>query len=83
MEELVRHLVEPVVAHPDEVQIQVVEGDAVVRLELLVNAEDAELLEAERGKVLRSVRNILSAAAGRRKASLDLVAAFSEDDGEE
>ena len=46
-------------------------------------AEDAELLEAERGKVLRSVRNILSAAAGRRKASLDLVAEFSEDDGEE
>jgi len=83
MEDLVRHLVEPIVAHPDNVQIQVIEGDATVLLEMIVHDDDADMLEAERGKALRSVRNILSAAAGRRKASLDLVDSFSEDDGEE
>ncbi len=83
MEDLVRHLVEPIVAHPGEVQINTIEGDAVVVLEMIVHDDDAELLEAERGKVLRSVRNILSAAAGRRKASLDLVDSFSDDDEEE
>mgnify|MGYP000718261658 CR=1 FL=1 len=45
MEDLVRHLVEPIVAHPDDVQIQVVEGDAVVLLEMIVHDDDAEMLE--------------------------------------
>jgi uncharacterized protein len=83
MESLIRHLVEPIVAHPDDVSIQSVEGESVVMLELVVHPDDAEMLEADRGKALRSIRNILSAAAGRRKASLDLVDEFSDDLGEE
>ena len=83
MESLIRHLVEPIVAHPDEVKVQSVEGEAVILIELVVHPDDADMLEAERGKALRSVRNILSAAAGRRKASLDLVDEFSDDLGEE
>jgi len=73
MESLVRHLVEPIVANPDDVSVRVVEGDAVTLFELSVHPDDRELLEADRGKTLRSIRNILSAAAGRQKASLDLV----------
>jgi predicted RNA-binding protein YlqC (UPF0109 family) len=73
MESLVRHLVEPIVQHPDAVSVQAVEGDAVTLYELVVHDDDRELFEADRGKTLRSIRNILSAAAGRQKASLDLV----------
>jgi len=73
MEALVRHLVEPIVAHPDDVSVREVDGDAVTLFELVVHPADRELLEGDRGKTLRSLRNILSAAAGRRKASLDLV----------
>ena len=73
MEALVRHLVEPIVEHPDEVSVQAVEGDAVVMLELVVDPDDKDAVEGDKGRTLRAIRNILSAAAGRRKATLDLV----------
>lgn len=73
MEDLVRHLVEPIVAHPDAVDVRTVEGDAVTLYELTVHPDDHAVLDAERGKTLRSIRSILSAAAGRQKVSLDLV----------
>jgi predicted RNA-binding protein YlqC (UPF0109 family) len=73
METLVRHLVEPIVKHPGDVSLKVVEGESVILLELRVNPEDREVVEGDKGRTLRSIRNILSAAAGRRKATLDLV----------
>jgi len=73
MESLVRHLVEPIVAKPDEVSIQTVDGESVVMLELVVDPDDKDRLEGDKGRTLRAIRNILSAAAGRRKATLDLV----------
>ena len=73
MESLVRHLVEPIVKHRDAVSVQSVEGEAVVMLELVVHPDDRDVVDGERGKTLRAIRNILSAAAGRKKASLDLV----------
>lgn len=73
METLVRHIVEPIVAHPGDVSVQTVEGKAAIMLELVVNPEDRERVEGEKGKTLRAIRTILSAAAGRQKATLDLV----------
>lgn len=83
MEALVRHLVEPIVEHPDAVSVQTVEGDAVVLLELVVDPSDKERVEGDKGRTLRAIRNILSAAAGRRKATLDLVDEHGEYDDEE
>ncbi|MEZ4235996.1 MAG: KH domain-containing protein [Myxococcota bacterium] len=73
MEALVRHLVEPIVSHPDEVSLQTVEGEAVVLLELVVHPDDRDKVEGDKGRTLRAIRNVLSAAAGSRKATLDLV----------
>jgi predicted RNA-binding protein YlqC (UPF0109 family) len=73
MEALVRHLVLPIVKHPGEVSIRVVEGEAVITLELTVHPDDREAVDGERGRTLRSIRNILSAAAGSKKATLDLM----------
>lgn len=73
MEPLVRHLVEPIVSHPEDVSLQTVEGDAVVMLELVVHPDDRDRVDGEKGRTLRAIRNILSAAAGSRKATLDLV----------
>ena len=73
MEAIVRHLVEPIVAHPSDVSIQMVEGESVVMLELKVHPDDREIVEGDKGRTLRSIRSILSAAAGKRKATLDLV----------
>jgi predicted RNA-binding protein YlqC (UPF0109 family) len=73
MEPLVRHLVEPIVAHPGDVSIQTVEGEAVVMLELVVHPDDRDRVDGDKGRTLRAIRNVLSAAAGSRKATLDLV----------
>jgi predicted RNA-binding protein YlqC (UPF0109 family) len=86
MEALVRHLVEPIVTHPGSVSLQAVEGEAVVMLELVVHPEDRARVEGDKGRTLRAIRNILSAAAGSRKATLDLVeqhGARDSDDSEE
>jgi len=72
-EGLVRHIVESIVRHPNDVSVQAVEGESVVVLELVVNPEDRPIVEGDRGRTLRAIRNLLSAAAGGRKATLDLV----------
>lgn len=81
MEALVKHLVLPIVDHPDDVSLNTVEGEAVVTLELTVHPDDRDAVDGERGRTLRSIRNILSAAAGSKKATLDLVG--DDDDGVE
>jgi len=73
METLIRHLVTPIVSHPDDISLNTVDGESVVMIELKVHADDKTTVEGERGRTLRSIRNILSAAAGSKKASLDLV----------
>jgi predicted RNA-binding protein YlqC (UPF0109 family) len=83
MEDLVRHLVSPLVAHPDDISIQTVEGEATVMLELVVNADDHDRVEGEDGRTLRAIRTVLSAAAGKRKATLDLVEEHGALDAEE
>lgn len=83
MEDLVHHLVDPIVANPDDVSVQTVEGKSVVMLELVVNEDDRARVEGEDGRTLRAIRTVLSAAAGKKKASLDLVdehGALSEEE---
>jgi predicted RNA-binding protein YlqC (UPF0109 family) len=83
MEPLVRHLVESIVGNPGDVQVQTVEGEAVVMLELMVHPDDRAAVEGDRGRTLRAIRNLLSAAAGSRKATLELVEQFGvADQGE-
>ncbi len=83
MESLVRHLVEPLVDNPGAVSVQAVEGEAVVMLELVVDPADKVAVEGDKGRTLRAIRNVLSAAAGRRKATLDLVDEHGAHDQEE
>jgi predicted RNA-binding protein YlqC (UPF0109 family) len=76
MEALVRHLVVPIVRHKDAVDLKTVEGESVVMMELVVHPDDKERVDGDKGRTLRAIRNVLSAAAGSRKATLDLVDAF-------
>lgn len=78
MEDLVRHLVEPIVEHPEAVSIQKIEGEAAIMLELVVHPDDRDRIADDKNKTLRSIRTILSAAAGRQAATLDLVEAHGQ-----
>lgn len=83
MEELLNHLVKPIVAHPDSVKVQVVESDDVTILEFVVHEDDYARLKEGGGRTLRSIRNIISAAAGKNRASFDLVEEFGDYSKEE
>lgn len=73
MLEFVRGLVQPIVEHPDDVAVQVTEGEAVTLIEVSVHADDYDTVQGEKGRTLRAIRNLVSAAAGGQKASLELV----------
>ena len=79
---LVRHLVEPLLTHPDEFEVDVIDEEAVITFELSMHPDDAEVVEGERSRTLHSIRNILSAAAGSKKVTVDLVEE-GDDDSEE
>lgn len=83
MRELAEHMLRPIVAHPDHLQLQVIEGEASVVIEAIVHADDRTSLESDDGRTLRAIRTVLSAAAGRQKATFDLVDAFADEPGEE
>jgi predicted RNA-binding protein YlqC (UPF0109 family) len=73
MLELALHLIRPIVRHPDAVAINVIEGEDATILETVVHPDDLALFHDEDDRVLRAVRTILSAAAGRKQATLELV----------
>jgi predicted RNA-binding protein YlqC (UPF0109 family) len=77
MEDLIRHLVEPAVSNPEAVQVSAVEGEDVVLLKLSVDPADRGIFDEDGDRTLRSIRTIVSAAAGSNKASVELV---SEDE---
>lgn len=80
MLELALHLIRPIVRHPDAVQINVIDGEDATILETVVHAEDRALFHDEDDRVLRAVRTILSAAAGRKQATLELVGSAAAEE---
>ncbi|MBN2799551.1 MAG: KH domain-containing protein [Deltaproteobacteria bacterium] len=73
MEALTLHLARHIVSHPEDLRVQEISGEASVVVELVVHPEDEARVRGENDRTLRAMSNILSAAAGRRKATLDLV----------
>lgn len=80
MRDLALHLLQPVVKHPDDLHLQVVEGESVTIIEVVLHKKDRKALEEDDGRMLRNVRQVLSAAAGSRKATLELVESFSSEE---
>jgi hypothetical protein len=83
MEELVNFIVRGLVDNPDEVHVNMVEGESSVILELSVHRNDVELVQGDDGATLMSLKHVLSAASGRRKAILELVESTGGSDTEE
>ena len=84
MQDLVEYMVRPLVDHPDEVRVNVMEGSASVLIELAVHADDATALRAgDDGGVFAAMQKVIAVAGGDRKPVLDLIdgdqhAAFEE-----
>ena len=81
MKELVEYMVRPIVDHPDDVQVDVVDGSASVVIELTVNPADVAGLAGSDDGLLSAMQKVLAVAGGTRKPVLDLL--DGSDDGEE
>ena len=75
MKELVAHIAEALVDHPD--QVRVVENDSgdMINIELTVAQEDLGKVIGKQGRTARAMRSILSASAARdnKKSRLDIL----------
>ena len=67
MKELVEQMARALVDHPDEVQVQVIEGERTTVLELRVAPGDLGKVIGRQGRTARSMRTILNAAGMKLK----------------
>ena len=70
--ELVEFVVKSLVDAPDEVSVNVIEGEKSTILELKVAQEDVGKVIGKQGRIAKAIRTILSASATRdgKRASL-------------
>lgn len=71
---ILNHLVKPLLSHPAEMSMNVIEASATVLVEMTVHADDKEYLTSDEMTILRAVQQLLSVASSReRKYSLELI----------
>ncbi len=73
--DLVEYIVKSLVDLPDEVEINVVEGEKSTILELRVASEDVGKVIGKQGRIAKAIRTILSASATRdgKRAVLEIL----------
>lgn len=67
MKDLVEYIAEALVDKPEDVVVNVVEGESSIILELKVAADDVGKVIGKGGQTAKSLRKILSAAATKLK----------------
>ena len=73
--ELVECVVKSLVDAPDEVSVNVIEGEKSTILELKVAQEDVGKVIGKQGRIAKAIRTILSASATRdgKRATLEIL----------
>ena len=73
--ELVEFVVKSLVDAPEEVSVNVIEGEKSTILELKVAQEDVGKVIGKQGRIAKAIRTILSASATRdgKRASLEIL----------
>ena len=72
MKELIETIVKALVDNPDQVSVEVVEGNQMTVVELRVNSEDLGKIIGKQGRTVRSLRTIVSAAGMKMKKHFTL-----------
>lgn len=73
--DLVEYIVKSLVDIPDEVSINVIEGEKSTILELKVASDDVGKVIGKQGRIAKAIRTILSASAtkGGKRAVLEIL----------
>jgi uncharacterized protein len=72
MRELVESIAKALVDHPEQVQVNAVEGEQVTVLELRVHPEDLGKVIGRQGRTAKSIRTLLGAAGMKLKKRFTL-----------
>jgi predicted RNA-binding protein YlqC (UPF0109 family) len=72
MKELVESIAKALVDHPEQVQVNAVEGEQVTVLELRVAADDLGKVIGRQGRTAKSIRTLLGAAGMKLKKRFTL-----------
>jgi len=72
MKDLVEAIAKALVDHPDEVQVNAVEGEQVTVLELKVHPDDLGKVIGRQGRTAKSMRTLLGAAGMKLKKRFTL-----------
>jgi predicted RNA-binding protein YlqC (UPF0109 family) len=67
MKDLVQEIAKALVDHPEQVQVNAVEGEQVTVLELRVHPEDLGKVIGRQGRTAKSIRTLLGAAGMKLK----------------
>lgn len=75
MKELLLHIAKGLVDNPDAVKVTEVEGERTTILELRVAQGDLGKVIGKQGRIIQSVRTILSAAAAKsgKRVSVEII----------
>ena len=73
--ELVEFMVKSLVDQPDEVSVNVIEGEKSTTLELHVSQDDIGKVIGKQGRIAKAIRTILSASATKdgKRAVLEIL----------
>jgi len=66
MKDLLEYLAKALVDNPDDVHIEVIEGERSVILQLKVNAEDIGKVIGKQGRIAQALRTLVKAAATKQ-----------------
>ena len=72
-EALITHVLKPLVSHPEAMEFNVIEGTAVIVIEMRVHDEDVSVLTNDESALLGSLQHLLTVSASERKPSLELL----------
>lgn len=65
MKDLVDYIARAIVDHPQEVEVNEVEGEKSIIIELKVNDEDMGKVIGKQGRIANAIRTVVKAAATR------------------
>lgn len=75
MKDMVEQIAKALVDHPDQVQVNAVEGEQVTVLELRVHPEDLGKVIGRQGRTAKAIRTLLGAAGMklRKRFTLEIL----------
>jgi uncharacterized protein len=66
MKDLLEYLAKALVDHPDDVQVEVIEGERSVILQLKVHVDDIGKVIGKQGRIAQALRTLVKAAATKQ-----------------